>query len=197
MKENSFQVLNFGIPGYNTEQEVDFYIDQGHLYKPDVLIIFFYKNDVADIKKIQSTMDNLIKSKKYQYLLQYLEFKTIYKLLREESLLEYNEKYSLPENNMGLVVTSLNKLNYFINSSIPIILVGFYDTPTEHVKQLEMICEEYKWYFLNLNSLIQDYSEDSIYIGPDMDPVDTHPSIIGHQLIAQTLFESLEINGLV
>ena len=41
----TYQVLNFGIPGYSTFQETARYIRDLHSFKPDAVIIYFVEND--------------------------------------------------------------------------------------------------------------------------------------------------------
>ena len=40
------EVLNGGTSGYSTDQEVLFYLDEGRKYRPDLVLVFFYYNDV-------------------------------------------------------------------------------------------------------------------------------------------------------
>jgi len=42
-----YEVLNMGVPGYNTQQEVDSLIAKGLAYKPDIVIVGWCENDFA------------------------------------------------------------------------------------------------------------------------------------------------------
>jgi hypothetical protein len=41
------EVLNGGTQGYSTDQEYLFYVDDGQRYAPDIVLLFFYYNDVV------------------------------------------------------------------------------------------------------------------------------------------------------
>jgi lysophospholipase L1-like esterase len=41
------EVINGGTAGYSTDQEALFYLTEGHLYAPRVVVLFFYYNDVV------------------------------------------------------------------------------------------------------------------------------------------------------
>ena len=40
------QVLNAGVMGYSTDQEYLFFQSEGHLYQPDLVVLFFFYNDL-------------------------------------------------------------------------------------------------------------------------------------------------------
>ena len=44
--DRAVEVINFGVAGYGTDQELLFFEKQGRLYRPDDVLIFFYGNDL-------------------------------------------------------------------------------------------------------------------------------------------------------
>jgi hypothetical protein len=44
----AWQVWNLGVPGYNTSQELAYLLDVGPRFKPDLVIVGFFGNDVID-----------------------------------------------------------------------------------------------------------------------------------------------------
>ncbi|MCX5679780.1 MAG: GDSL-type esterase/lipase family protein [Candidatus Omnitrophica bacterium] len=45
------EVINFGTGNYNTEQEVNLFIEKGLKYKPDKVVVFYFINDVEPAPK--------------------------------------------------------------------------------------------------------------------------------------------------
>src|SRR5688572_27797073 len=43
-----WQVWNLGVPGYNTSQELSYLREVGARYQPDLVVVGFYENDLAD-----------------------------------------------------------------------------------------------------------------------------------------------------
>ena len=43
-----WQVWNLGVPGYNTSQELSYLREVGPRYQPDLVVVGFYENDLAD-----------------------------------------------------------------------------------------------------------------------------------------------------
>ncbi len=51
------EVINTGVPSYNTEQEVAYFETQGFRYSPDWVILGFYWNDVSDKSDVKVSKD--------------------------------------------------------------------------------------------------------------------------------------------
>ena len=43
-----YEVINGGTHGYGTDQEYLFFLEEGRRYQPDVVVLFFYSNDLPD-----------------------------------------------------------------------------------------------------------------------------------------------------
>jgi len=54
---NTFEVINAGIPGYNTKQEFNYFIDRIVKFSPDCIIVGFMNNDFQVLKKGQKVND--------------------------------------------------------------------------------------------------------------------------------------------
>jgi lysophospholipase L1-like esterase len=52
-QDRDWQVWNLGVPGYNTSQELAYLLDVGPRFKPDLVIVGFYGNDVLDNQPIR------------------------------------------------------------------------------------------------------------------------------------------------
>ena len=48
-----FEILNFGVCGYNTEQEVDFFEAKGADLKPDLVLVGFFTNDARPSESME------------------------------------------------------------------------------------------------------------------------------------------------
>jgi len=49
-----WQVWNLGVPGYSTAQELAYLRDVGPIYRPDVVIVAFFENDVRDDNAVRT-----------------------------------------------------------------------------------------------------------------------------------------------
>jgi lysophospholipase L1-like esterase len=47
-----WQVWNLGVPGYNTSQELAYLLEVGPTFRPDLVIVGFYGNDVVDNRPV-------------------------------------------------------------------------------------------------------------------------------------------------
>jgi lysophospholipase L1-like esterase len=52
-----YEVINAGVPSYNTTQEVTYFLEEGILFEPDLVVLAFYWNDIHNKKNVK--VDNL------------------------------------------------------------------------------------------------------------------------------------------
>lgn len=48
-KRHDLEVVNMGVSGYGTDQELLSYLDEGIKYRPDLVIVLFYANDLGEV----------------------------------------------------------------------------------------------------------------------------------------------------
>tara|TARA_B100000809_G_scaffold87638_1_gene86093 strand:- start:12 stop:1190 length:1179 start_codon:yes stop_codon:yes gene_type:complete len=72
---SGYEVLNFGVAGYDILQEVSFFEDRGVIYKPDLVVVGFCLNDIGIASH---NLEYIVRSKKYQsspiYRLRIIQF---------------------------------------------------------------------------------------------------------------------------
>ena len=67
-----FEVLNFGVPGYSTFQQVALYKENAERFNPDAIFVFFVTNDFGYpffVRDIQSNSNGLLSSTRFAKLL--------------------------------------------------------------------------------------------------------------------------------
>ena len=53
-KTRPTEIINFGTGNYNTEQEVNLFLEKGLKYKPDVVVVFFFINDAEPTPEVSN-----------------------------------------------------------------------------------------------------------------------------------------------
>jgi hypothetical protein len=59
-KTNKFEALNFGIWGYNSVQEVDFFESKGLNLSPDLVLVGFFPNDASKTSSLEIKHDSFL-----------------------------------------------------------------------------------------------------------------------------------------
>jgi len=199
------EVFNFGVSGYNTQQEVEIFKEKGLKYSPDLVIVAYCLNDRerddGDIlltllemeennnqKKISLVRNHpwLLKSAlyrfiKYKIILAFRKNKlkgkqsAYYKALAEDTVEEYFSE-----------LADIAKKNNF-----KVLVVVFplfedlinYKYLKEH-SYIKEICEKEKFYYLDLLSV---FKED-LKGGENKLAIDIyHPSVLGHRLAGEVI----------
>jgi GDSL-like Lipase/Acylhydrolase family len=92
------EVLNAGVSGFSTAEEVAFLEAEGHKYQPDVVILGFYANDFADNLKagLFALGDNgRLQQRKYEHIPGVRVQNVIYRIPSVEWLSEHSYFYSM------------------------------------------------------------------------------------------------------
>jgi hypothetical protein len=199
-----FEVLNFGIPIYNTELEVDLYNSTAQYYDVDLVIIFFFMNDVEDSKSLQAIMNELKESEKYRYLYASgFDKSEILQLMRQESMIKYysSAAYGVDVLNNPEIInhTVISQLERFdsLRDGRAWTVISLYNTLPNQDTALKKFSESSGVPYMNLNHIMDKHGYKRIYIYPYARPPDAHPSPFAHEKIAEQVYSFITENGLV
>lgn len=183
------QVLNFGVPGYNTELEVALYEETVRAYQPDLVMLFWFSNDDEDVRENRRVREQLRSSEKYRQLFSSLQDEDLLRRLITQEAGARSESLR----SMELATESMGRLAALAEQDgIPVVLVIFYDTPARQRAALLEISEVQGWPVVELSGLLSRYGPRRIYVQAEQAPYDSHPSLFGHTVIAETLAAFLE-----
>lgn len=188
-KKYPAEIINFGTGNYNTEQEVNFFIENGLKYKPDKVVVFYFINDAEKTpvkskywylgystlitfywSKINSAISNLNPKKSFKEY-----YSDLYKddnpgfLNARKAFLQL--KKICEKNNIELQVVILPELH----------MINDYPFKREHALVKNFLaankigCLDLQPYFKNIENPID------LWVSYD----DAHPNKTGHKLIAE------------
>lgn len=102
LEENRFVVINAGVQGYGTDQELSFLKKFGWDYKPDLVLLAFYPNDITENLIPNSTVKNgyIIPGKK-----------SLPKGFKKHSFIDFKLIAGLAKNEIQLFRFIVNRLN--------------------------------------------------------------------------------------
>jgi hypothetical protein len=183
-----FEVLNFGVSGYNTLEEVRFFKLKGLKYKPDIVIVGYVAGDLENNTKIKTDewskeIDDDI-SKNYNFLSeidkQILKGELSSHKLRED--MATNFQLYLKEN----VLTPLDDLgNMSEKEGFKVVIVFLTDVSEK--EQIKEIAKKHNFSIVDASQDIGNYSPASVTLSN----YDTHYNEFGNKLIADSIFTNV------
>jgi lysophospholipase L1-like esterase len=193
-----YTILNFGVPSYNTLQEVRMFILKGKKYNPDLVILQYHPNDIDDQNEFSRLYKEIkgTKSLSKRDLIKFnYEFDTWYHYtyLSNKSKEELWSRIEIPLRNLYEHTKQNNiKVVIFVGADL------LWDSQSleikkEYSKRLKALTEEYNWGFLYLSPEMFVYPRDKLVVGKR----DGHPNAQGHKLIGEKIYSYLIRNKLV
>ena len=193
------EVLNFGIGNYNTEQEVNLFIDKGLKYNPDKVVLFYFINDAEPTpeksrlwflgysqfisfywSRINSLINNFVPSKSFQ---EYYE-----------SLYEDDQQGWI---NARKAIIQLKEICESKGIEFQVVLLPeLHDVNNEIFtnvyNNLALFLEENNIDYLNLAKLFENHpNQIKLWVSYD----DAHPNNIAHRKIAESSVEFIQNKG--
>lgn len=185
-KISKYEVINLGVPGYDTEYSVRRYKDRGQKYNPDLVIWFVKRDDFDQITELiasdaQQITDQLSQKGELERYHARGFYNPGFEIAAHELEQKYGRKMIL--NHQTEALKSLNL--YFQNK---LVLLTFEDLNSEYKNILVDFVQTRSDTYL-FDGLLKLF-EDEIF-------PDTHPNKKGYSRIADYLFDNLKTNNLL
>jgi lysophospholipase L1-like esterase len=198
-KTRPTEIINFGTGNYNTEQEVNLFLEKGLKYKPDQVVLFFFINDAEETPK-PSRLSFL----EHSEFISFYWSKTRAFLNNFSHTKDYTRYYSdlYAENAKGWMrareaFSLLNRVCRENGIKLQVIML-----PELHVlndypfkKEYGLVSrflEEQGIDHLDLTpSFSREENPGRLWVAPD----DAHPNALGHRLIAEYALNFIESGG--
>ena len=212
-----FEVITYGVGGYNTLQEARFYETKGKFAKPDLIILQYCSNDSSDGQSIISRKNGKQIIRFYKQNVSYVKGVPFNCPLTEkflvtrsinEAVITFFRSRDLPIN-IGYCLTSwertynaLVRLKKAADSSgAAVLVVGFPQLveinsleEVDMFKKLENWCKELQFPYVDLLDPYDAYEFTELRCDPKDD---IHPNLLGNRIAAEHILRTLEESGLL
>jgi lysophospholipase L1-like esterase len=196
-----YEVLNFGVPGYNALEKVVFFKKLGIKFNPDLIIFQYGADDIGNVTELNQVVrriflnyakqNGIAEDKINHYIKVSLEKDARQIYFRELKQEKFKEA-------LKVVQHSLEDLGNITNhSNISVLLFTPYDDEKqlelfnfkEQKKSLEEIAKRYKW--STLFGIMPKYFQKYKWWDLILHPQDPHPSALSYKLIAEEIYKKL------
>ena len=171
------EVLNFGVPGYSTFQQVAHFRREGLSFSPDAVIVYFIENDFGLPYFLDTQAGALQEATSF--------VSRMFKEPKSENITLHKELVKISDANRALL--SLDKL--IRKNNLPGFL--FLNPGAHHPETLKKLWARRQLKSLHFIDLYESYKQlvDNNHYNPETLrlPDDPHPSALKHSLLAQLM----------
>jgi lysophospholipase L1-like esterase len=186
----NFQVMNFGVPGYNTLEEIEFLKQKGLKYKPDIVLLGYAAGDLHNNTKIKTGEF----PKKASEIVEELfsnsteKQKEVLKSFFSFQLLEEDVSKNFDTNLEKIVLSPLNELaTYQKEQQFKVIIVFLTRITLLEKEKISELSKKHGFCIIDVFEEIKKYNFNSI----TMPSPDRHYNELGHNIIANSIFEKM------
>lgn len=180
-----YEVLNFGVPGHNTELEIGLLKKKAFKYDPDMILIGYFPDDIRNTTSMLSLRERIEEDLKVNSAPERVLLSLVIAMDlvdKEISPKPFDDVWSIVENPLN----ELGEIARVHNTRVAIVTVA-YHTPSTHIDRLKDISQRNDWNFINLNEVFKQYRYEDLILHPQ----DEHYKAIGHRIIAEEIYEHL------
>ena len=200
-KNLHYEVLNFGVTGYDSEQEVYFFKEKALKYNPDIIIIQFLYNDLENntlllINKEKAIENYLIEHNLSSSALSSYEWRDLN--LKIHNILIWELDKNITSNiskYIGNVLVPYKELDSLVKRDSPnarILLVMFNDQSfrSPAYPYLQKFALKHGWCFEDDSNIIRNPN----YI---ISPLEPHPNPLGYHKYALNIYSAMKKCGYI
>ena len=183
-----YEVLNFGMPGYNTQQSVELFKSCGLNYSPNMIILTYFLNDdmlnstrLMEIRRALDTENNSGENASNTEINRTMDtFKIAHHEIRTTP---FEESWLIVENPLAQLenITKERKIRVII-LILPVDHVGSF--AELQITKLRNITSQNNWSLIDLSHL---YYKQNL-TGMVLNPLDRHPNALTYHLYAQAIY---------
>ncbi len=205
----NYDVLNFGIMGLSTDDELNLIKNKVLKYNPDIILIGYVSNDFVNIEQIDykehfTILPGGFWIRNFFFTYALIELK-INRLLENIGFKKNGLSITLEKLNSEKNVKHNKRLFEEINNvskrhNIKIIVVNFpviyrlKDYPLQEVNRfISSVSIKNEFVYLDLTPVYEKYSEQDLVVNK----YDSHPNELGHKIAAKEILEKLKNEGVV
>jgi hypothetical protein len=197
--ECSWEIINTAVPGYNTVMEVETLKKVGIIYKPDIVIINYVPNDLQLPNFIREHEDyfNFNQSFMIKHFRRTLNPVRVIAAPMDSSSRGFeSDPQKVPkqyQNMVGLEAyhTTMKELQILSHNNNFMVIVLCNNVPS-FVKEISL---QLGFHVVEVSPLWKKYASEqnlNIKTAWQLNKKDGHPSVLGHKIIAKSLFKFIE-----
>jgi hypothetical protein len=192
-KKVKYEVLNFGVGGYNAAEKVEVLATVAINFTPDLIIFQYLGDDIINWTEFRNIEYGKIKDyaeklgKNVSELTPF-ELGNIHKIIYTEYLEVLEEKKF--EDVWKIVEEAFERLTSITRGKINVLLL--YETHEPQLSRLKRIAKINGWFTLDMNEILGKYPREKVVI-----PKVGRPNPFGFRLIAEEIYQTLLSNNLL
>lgn len=192
-----YEIMNFGVPGYNTFQEVQFLKDKALKYNPNMVIVGYLSNDIIDEKLFKDELNKVMlqirnetgnQNVKYNITVQTRILQNVYSEISQKP---FNESWKHVEEPLS----ELYNLSIANNFSVVIFMFPQVTGPLhdEQMQNLSNLCEKKGWLFIYPNEIYAEKKMGAMIVNQ----LDGHPNAEEYSIYAQEIYKNIKEHNLL
>jgi len=198
--DRNYEVMNFGVPAYNTQDEVEFFKDVGLKYNPDLVIVGFFANDLEDSFELRELAEEKMEENNYKFItLSDIDKANFVTDIFNDVNGKYNAKLHANDTlynyywNKIVVSSFIDLADIGQESNFDIVIININIREGKYRLLLENITSENNWSLINAGTSLSKYDVDSLTVSK----WDAHYNPLGHDIIASDIYNHLIDNGVI